>query len=113
MPPLVSPIAATLRGAGIVISIALAGLVGWFLALYPLVPHTRQGWLAAVASGLAVTVWAAVCSVILVWFERRPHHKLLHRMLGFIVAVSLGLGVFGAAFKAREFISANSSYFGR
>jgi hypothetical protein len=87
--------------------------VVWFLALYPLIPNTGHGWFAAVATGFAVTAWAAACSGLLLWFKKQQRYVLLFRALGLLVAVSLGVGIFAAAYEAREFISANSSYFGR
>jgi hypothetical protein len=106
-------VAAALRAAALVLGAAVVGEVVWFLALYPLVPSTGRGWVAAAASGLAVTAWAATCIVALVWLERQQRFRLLFRAAGALLAVSLGVGVFGAAYEAREFITANASYFAR
>lgn len=104
---------APLQIAGWSAAVAVAGQVFWFLALYPLVPSTPRGWAAATAAGLAVTLWAAACIAALQWIQARHRHAWAFKAIGLVIALSLGLGVFAAAFQARAFISANASYFGR
>ena len=100
--------AAGLVGAGIAVA-----LVCWLLALYPLVPSTARGWSAAIVSGLLAIAWAGACSAALLWLQKRRRHGLLFKAIGVMLALSLGAGIFAAAFEARAFLSANFSYFGR
>ena len=102
-----------LQGAAFIAGVVVIGLVCWFLALYPLIPSTPQGWFSAVASGLVVIAWAAICVVALQWLQRRQRYVLFFKGIGAIVAISLGLGVFCAAYEARDFLATNYSYFGR
>ena len=96
--------------AALVVAVGLAFWVGW---LYPLWPTTVVGWIAVFISGVAVVAWAAGCVVAILWLQRQREHVLLFKFVGVVVALSLGVGIFAAAFEARAFISGNFSYFGR
>jgi hypothetical protein len=91
----------------------VAGLFLWLGWLYPLLPTTVLGWVAAIGSGLLAIVWSGVRVAVLLWLQKQQHHVLLFKSIGVAVALSLGVGVFAGAYAAREFLSSNFSYFGR
>jgi hypothetical protein len=108
-----SPTEATRWLSGSVLGVALGGLLLWFGLLYPLLPRTVTGWVVATVAGLAAASWAAVCVYILRRIEGRPGGGLIWKAVGVLVALSLGLGLFGLAVVAREFIAKNFSYLGQ
>jgi hypothetical protein len=88
-------------------------LISWFGWLYPLVPKTPVGWVVAVLSGVVVFFYGWACIEAIIWLQARRRLKILFNSIGALVALSLGCGVFAAAYWAREFVSGNFSYFGR
>lgn len=91
----------------------VAELLLWFGWMYPLVPITTLGWMVAVVSGILVGLCAALCVSIILWLQRQKKFVWLCRIAGVVVAVSLGLGIFTAAYSARDFFGQNLSYFGK
>ena len=104
----------TLREFSVLASVAIPiGLVLWFGALYPLLPKSLKGWVAATAAGLIVLLWAALCVAALKWLQRQDTHRWFYRGVGVVVAISLGVGILRAAIYSRHFIESNFSYFGK
>jgi len=102
-----------LRTKFIIAALAVAaGDVLWLLLLYPLLPVTSTGWIAALLSGAMVTGWVCACGFALIWLQAQQRYVLFFRAIGALVAVSLGGGVFLAVYFARDFVSTNFSYFG-
>jgi hypothetical protein len=83
----------------------------WVLALYPLTPTTSTGWCAVLLAGFVVFLWVWGCLEMLLWLDRPRLYRAYYKALGYPVAVSLGVGVFAAAYIARDFIAHNFSYF--
>ncbi len=86
-------------------------IVLWFLALYPLLPTTLLGLCAAILSGTAIFFWIWASVELLIWLDRPHKHAVIFKLVGYPIACSLGIGVFVAAYFAREFLSQNFSYF--
>lgn len=97
----------------ILVGVVACLLALWLAWLYPLVPTTSLGWLAVIGSGLAVIAWSGLCTVTLLWLQRQQRNVLLFKSIGVVVALSLGAGIFGAAYAAKDFSSKNFAYFGR
>lgn len=83
----------------------------WFLALYPLVPKTALGRVVATASGVVIFFWCWACTEIIIRLERLGKKSLAFKIIGYPVAISLGAGVFVAAYLSSGFISKHFSYF--
>ncbi len=92
---------------------AVGVLVLWFSWLYPLVPVTTVGWVAAVGSGLIVGVWAVLCISAVLWLRRQSQFVWVCKLAGILIAVSLGAGIFATAYFLQVFLTQNFSYFGR
>lgn len=85
----------------------------WFGWLYPLIPVTAAGWVAAVGSGLFVGLWAALCVAAIFWLQRQTRFVWACKLAGVLVAVSSGVGIFATAYMLQAFLNQNFSYFGR
>jgi hypothetical protein len=85
----------------------------WFGWLYPLVPSSAVGWVIELFSGVAVFLYGWACIEAILWLQSQKQYEILYKLIGAIVALSLGGGIFGAAYFAQEFVARNFSYFGR
>jgi hypothetical protein len=95
-------------------SLAIAvGFVLWFGLLHPLWPRSLAGWFVAVGAGVATMAWGAVCALAIGWLQRGRRNRWLRNAAAFVVAISLGGGVFAAAVVFRGFIEANFGYVGK
>jgi hypothetical protein len=101
------------RRVGICFIGVLVGLALRLAWLYPLLPATDLGWFAVAGSGLVVMAWACICIVFILWLLRQQSLVLFFKSVGAVVALSLGVGAFAAAYGARAFFTAKLSYFGR
>jgi hypothetical protein len=114
MSPDVAPERRSLRAYAVLAAVAVPfGLVFWFLALYPLLPKSLVGWVAATVAGLVVLLWGAVCIGALTWLQRQETHRWFYRSAGVAIAMSLGVGVLCGVIYSRSFIESNFSYFGK
>lgn len=102
-----------LRSPSILFGGLAAVMILWLLAIYPLTPSSMVGWCSVLLAGVAVFLWLWVCIEAILWLERPRPHRALFKCLGFLVALSLGASIFGAAYFARDFLSLNFSYFFR
>jgi hypothetical protein len=92
---------------------AVVALLAWFGWLYPLIPVTLVGWVAAVVSGFFVGAWAVLCVAAILWLQRQTRFIWIARSAGIFVALSLGIGIFAAAYQVQSLLTENFSYFGR
>ena len=95
---------------GSAVAVVGGGLFLWLALLYPLWPVSGLGWLAAIGSGLMVIAWAALCVLAIHWLNKQQRHVIFFKVVGVVVALSLGVGVFLGASTARDFMTKNFSY---
>jgi hypothetical protein len=86
------------------------GEIGWFAFLYPLVPRS---WLAALVEfALPVALAAYVYLIVraLLWLGGRPLSAVTGRLIGILLAVSVGVFAFLLVYVAQSILP---SGFGR
>jgi amino acid transporter len=105
------PMQSSIPSGGRLALLGTVGLLVWLLLLFPLVPATGVGLLVAVGSGCAVLLWAFICVAAIVWVRKRLENRLaLFQVIGALVAISCGVGIFLAAYQARAYLFANFAY---
>lgn len=85
--------------------------IGWFGLLFPLVPSTLAGLAIALISGALVTgvLWATALGMC--WLAGGESHSLLRRSTALVLAVSVGVAIFAAAYLYRDTLSSNFHHF--
>jgi len=74
-------------------------------------PKTLSGWLVEAVAGVVVFFYGWACIEIILWLQARTDQIIQAKALGILVALSLGAGVFVAAYFGRQFLVANFEYF--
>ena len=87
------------------------GLVLAAPAFYPLLPTRISGWLALLGAGFLVGVWGATGYLLISWIQAWERQTLFSRMLSLLVALSVGMLIFGFALLGHGFLGANFRYF--
>ena len=98
---------------GVALGAIVPGLVLWFAMLYPLVPKGAAGLAIAVGLGVVATIWAIVSVAALSWLNGRKKHRFASSVLGLVVALQLGVGIFALARYHQDLLGNHFSYFGR
>jgi hypothetical protein len=96
-----------------VAAVVFGGPFVWFALIYPLWPKSITGWVAGIAAGVVVGVWAVGCVVLINILQRQQRYQLICKSIATILALSLGSGIFFIALEGQSFVRANFSYFGR
>ena len=101
------------RGLAIAVVFLLIWLAIWFGLLFPLTPASPLGWAIEIGSGFVVLVvgWGIHYILSSIDDQRRPSRVL--KLVGYIVAPSLGITIFVAAYFAQGYWAKNFSYFFR
>jgi len=92
---------------------AIFGLVFWVGLLYPLLPNSPIGWVACIASGAMLGICVVMSVFLTNWLQRQRRLRMICQGIAFVVALSVGCGIFWLAASGQSFIVANFSYFGR
>ena len=87
-------------------------LLFWFGWLYPLLPKTPTGWLIETFAGVFVFFYGWSCIEIILWLQVQTRLVVIAKAVGLLVALSLGVGVFAAAYYGQQYVSGNFEYFG-
>ena len=83
----------------------------WFSMLFPLVPKGVAGWTFAAGLGVVATAWAGGSITAILWLNKQTERRLLCNSVGFVVAVSLGVGIFALALYRQDLVFAYFSYY--
>ncbi len=79
----------------------------WFGYHLPLFPSTLYGWLAAFGSLVIFVIAGALLVPALSYAESKSNAQKAWKVLGAVLACTLGVGVFVAEYVWRDFISQN------
>ncbi|NML47488.1 hypothetical protein HHL11_27305 [Ramlibacter sp. G-1-2-2] len=88
-----------------------AGLLLWFAWLYPLLPRTRNGWIAAFVFGTVVIVFAALATFLIFWLGERTRFVFLCKVAAVVLALALGAAILAAAYWQQQFLRQDFGYF--
>src|SRR5450631_3045 len=82
-------------------------LLVWFALQFPLVPTTALGFAVNVAFALLVMGYGVLALRSIVWLSKTGLDRNAKSALGFILAVSVGVAIFLAAYLSRDFLTTN------
>jgi hypothetical protein len=85
-------------------------LLFWFALQFPLVPTTVLGFAMNVAFALLVIGYGVLALRSIVWLSGTGLGQQAKDTLGFILAGSVGVAIFVAAYLARDFVSTNFGF---
>ena len=85
----------------------LVVVIVWFVWLYPLVPNTLVGLIAELVSGILVFLYGWACVSAINWLLASSRFAILSKATAVLIALLLGVGIFTAAYFARDFVLCN------
>jgi hypothetical protein len=85
-------------------------LLVWFGLQFPLVPTTALGFAINVAFALLVLGYGVLALRSIAWLSGTGLGRETKSALGFILAASVGVAIFLAAYFSRDFVSTNFAF---
>jgi hypothetical protein len=85
-------------------------LLAWFAFQFPLVPTTALGFAVNVSFALLVIGYGVLALRSIVWLSETRFNRNVKSVLGFILAASVGVVIFIAAYLSRDFLSTNFGF---
>ena len=82
----------------------------WFMLLHPLVPSNWTGFAVELIAGAVVGGAIYLAARAILWLSNRPKYPALRRIASLVVALSVGIAVFLAAYELRTTLSDNFHY---
>jgi len=85
-------------------------LLFWFALQFPLIPTTAVGFAVNVAFAVLVMGYGVLAFRAIVWLSETGLGRKIKDALGFILAASVGVAIFLAAYVSRDFVSTNFGF---